>query len=434
MPGPFEGAVGAAPGSGDMPSGVWAPASPQGSPGAQAFTRWMGSVKRRPDGLWTVPGIAPIDDAAMSRMIEQQRQDWGLSTDEVGDLLGKAGYSFARNTSTGGWTLTPSGPSGRDPAPPYSPPAPGTPGSGDTRGTGGPTFPGGPGMGSPGSPGRHGTQLDGNPGWPGQPPSKTGGRTGAFTDTFGGGGGGFDPSAPLGLDPSKFSGSPVGGNPIFRSGTFPSAGDPFAQIGPNSSARDVAMALAKKQLANQQASLGIYGGLYDQYQTDPTMQGARGLAGQLAADPFSLSDQTLSRIAGQGIDAIGQRAGRLEAAAAGRSAAAGMGRSGGAEDARYRIQANAANQAGNLERNLAVEQATRRPQELASALGAVGSFGGQDAAARRDIGMGAADRVLGQTSILGDALLAGPLLSGQAPGIQVGFGTQYPGIPGAGQR
>jgi hypothetical protein len=230
----------------------------------------------------------------------------------------------------------------------------------------------------------------------------------------------FDPTKPLGLDPSKFPGTPVGGSPQFRSGTFPSAGDPFAGIDKNSSAQDVAMALAKKQYANQQASLGIYGGLYDAQGSDPSLQGARGLAGQLAANPFSLDDVTKSRIAGRSIDQIGQRAGLLQTQAADRAAASGTSRGGGAEDAAYRIQQNAANQAGGVERGLDIEQATRRPGELASALGAVGQFGLNDVGQKVGIGRGAADNVLGQTSILGDALLTGPLLAGGAqPQVKV---------------
>jgi hypothetical protein len=366
-------------------------------------------------------GGSLVDDATFKRMLDQWKTDGTISGDQFTQLSNFAsapGHSsnidydpekgFMNRTTGQPANPATGGPDTAVAPAPQTSTSSGAPGG--YAGSYGSPIGGGGGGGGGAAPAGVPSWAGGNGSSPSLSVSIPGGSG------LGPGGTPFDPKAPLGLDPSKFSGSPVGGNPDFRSNTFPSAGDPFAGIGPNSSAQDIALALAKKQFANQQASLGIYGGLYDKYQSDPTLAGARGLAAQLAADPFSLSDSTVSRIAGRGIDAIGQRAGRLSQAAADRSAASGVSRGGAAGDEQYRVATNAANQAGGLERNLAIEQATRRPGELASAIGTVGQFGLNDAAGRNALGTGVADRVLGQTSILGDALLAGPLLAGGKAG------------------
>jgi hypothetical protein len=128
----------------------------------------------------------------------------------------------------------------------------------------------------------------------------------------------------------------------------------------------------------------------------------------------------VERILGKQADTIGQNYARLQGQAADRAAASGTTRSGGAQDAQSRLQINAIRDLGDAQRNLLVEQATRRPQELQSALGAGGSFGARDVAQGTGIATGAADAIHGQTSMMGDALLSGVLMGGGPPPIRIG--------------
>lgn len=412
---------------GEAPGGAAAPKAPAQSPGGKVLGGLLSKVTWRPDGSAVVPGMAPMNPQAFSEWLSREARENAISDEEMQGLLKSNNLGFSGGN--GRWAVSGPQKGGASSGGGAITAGPAAVGGGATMtggGGGGGGYAGGGGGGAAsvggGSAGSSGKTSGGIP-WGGG-----GGGGGGVTTVTGSGGGGssggaapFDPRAPLGLNP----GAPapvVGGAAQFHSNTFGSAGDPFAGIGPNSSAQDIAIALARKQAANQDAARQTYGGAYDAYQSDPTLQAARGLAGQLAANPFSLDDATKAKIQGQATSAIGQRAGRLETAARERAASVGGLRSGAADDRVYAIQAGAARDATNAERGLDIEQATRRPAELTSALAAVGGFGGQDAAGRTNISTGYADKVLGQTSILGDALLTGPLLSGgQQPAAVGGY-------------
>lgn len=396
------------------------PAKPAAqSPGGKVLGGILSKVTWR-DGMAVVPGQPPMKPEAFSEWLSRNARENAIPDAEMQGLLKGAGLGYSGGN--GRWSV--SGPQKGNTSSGGGASVGGLPtGGAQTAAGGGGAAGGGYGGGGAsvgGSSGSAGKTSGGIP-WGGG-----GGGSGGVTTVSGSGGGSanggaapFDPRAPLGLNPGPRS-PVVGGSAQFHSNTFGSAGDPFAGIGPNSSAQDIAMALARKQDANQDAARQVYGGAYDAYQSDPTLQGARGLAGQLAANPFSLDDATKAKISGQTTSAIGQRAGRLETAARERAASVGGLRSGAADDRTYAIQAGAARDATNAERGLDIEQATRRPAELAGALSAVGGFGGQDAAGRTNISTGYADKVLGQTSIMGDALLTGPLLAGGQKPAQVG--------------
>lgn len=411
---------------GAAPGTAAAPQAASQSPGGKALAGILAKITWRPDGSVVVPGLPPMNATAFSEFLSRSARENAIPDSEMEGLLRGAGLGF----SGGGGRWAVSGPQKGGAAGGGASVGAAPTGGGQTAvgGGGGSYGGGGGGYGGGGGGAAVGGGASGSAGKTsgGIPWGGGGGGGGGVTTVVGSGGGGagggappFDPRAPLGVNPGPRS-PVVGGAAQFHSNTFGSAGDPFAGIGPNSSAQDIAIAIARKQDANQEAARQTYGGAYDAYQSDPTLQGARGLASQLAANPFSLDDATKAKIAGATTTAIGQRAGRLETAARERAASVGGLRSGAADDRVYSIQAGAARDATNAERALDVEQATRRPAELASALSAVGGFGGQDAAGRTNIATGYADKVLGQTSIMGDALLTGPLLAGGRPPAQVG--------------
>lgn len=236
----------------------------------------------------------------------------------------------------------------------------------------------------------------------------------------------IDPNRPLGLDPSH--GAPAGfrgGSGAFGAegaGVFPGPGSVLEGIGPNSTLNDVIMNIVKRQEANRDAALAIYGGTYRNYQNDPTLQGARGRAQELLANPFSLDDQTVDRIMGRQQELIGQNYQRLGQQAADRAAASGVGRSGLAQAQQDRFAINAQRDLGNTQRGLLVEQATRRPQELAQAVQVGGGFGQSDVSQGAAISTGAANQIHGNTSIMGDALLSGVLMGGGPPPINIAHG------------
>lgn len=223
----------------------------------------------------------------------------------------------------------------------------------------------------------------------------------------------IDPNVALGLDPSKGGpAGPVGGSSTFRSGTFPGAGSILTGLDKNSTLNDVIMNIVKRQEGNRDAAQGIYGGAYDTATNDPVLQASRSRALDVLANPYSLDDQTVSRMLGQQADLIGQNYARLGQASADRAAASGVGRSGIAQADQDRLGINAVRDLGNAQRSLLVEQATRKPGELQASLASAGNFGQQDVGQRTGIAMRAADNVNGQTSIMGDALLSGLLMGG----------------------
>lgn len=226
----------------------------------------------------------------------------------------------------------------------------------------------------------------------------------------------INPNAALGLDPRRAPGGGVqGGDPRFRSGTLPGPGSLLDGITPQTTLNDLSMGIVRRQEANRDASLGIYGGAIDEHGSNPLLQASRQRGLDVLANPFSLDDQTVSRMMGQQGDLIGQNLGRMQQTNADRAAASGMGRSGTVQANNDRLGINAVKELGNAQRGLLVEQATRRPKELQASLQSAGDFGQRDFAQGADLATRAADNVYGQTSIMGDALLSGVLMGGGQP-------------------
>lgn len=250
-----------------------------------------------------------------------------------------------------------------------------------------------------------------------------GGGGGTTTIVPGGGAGGgvtqINPNAPLGLKPS--AGGAAGYTPGTQgaAGVFGNPGSVLTGLNEKSTLNDVIMNIVKRQEANRDAALATYGGALKTAENDPVMQGSRARAMDVLNNPFSLDDATVSRILGAQTDLIGQNFARLGQQSADRAAAAGMGRSGDAQLDQDRLAINAVKGVGDAQRGLLVEQATRRPAELQASLASAGEFGMRDVGQRTGIATQAADHVYGQTSILGDAMLTGALMGGQAPTIKV---------------
>lgn len=228
----------------------------------------------------------------------------------------------------------------------------------------------------------------------------------------------IDPNKALGLDPSR--GGPagtVGGT--YGADVYPGAGSILTGINKNSSLNDVIMNIVKRQEANRDAALKTYGGAYNEQKNDPVLQGSRQRAQDVLANPYSLDDQTVSRILGSQADTIGQNFGRLKQNSADRAASMGVGRGGMASTDQDRLDINAVKSLGDAQRGLLVEQATRKPGELQASLASAGDFGMRDVGQRTGISTQAADSVYGQTSVLGDALLSGVLMGGNGGGAKV---------------
>lgn len=236
----------------------------------------------------------------------------------------------------------------------------------------------------------------------------------------------IDPNQPLGLDPRRGAAPGVrGGDPRFLSGTLPTPGSILEGIGPESTLNDVILGMVRRQEANRDAALGVYGGVLDEHRGNPLLQATRARAQDVLDNPFSLDDQTVSRMLGQQGDLIGRNLERLQQQQADRAAASGMGRSGITKAQQDRLSVNAVRQLGDAQRGLLVEQATRRPQELQASLRSAGDFGARDFQQGADVAQRAADQVYGQTSILGDALLSGTLLGGGPPQVNIAARNQY---------
>lgn len=359
----------------------------------------------------------------------------GEDPDALQDLLGAEMARAGRTSFThdgqppaqgsaaaqGALSITGAPGAGGQPAPPTPGRAP-MPGPSGGAGSGGNASgaTGGAAVGSVGNP--YGGGGGGGGGAPGAPPT----NQQDFLDMQAGSGGDTGPtrlnmSDPLGM--SFGSSQPQGGDPRFsNNGYFPNAPSITEGLGPDSTVGDAISNVISSQEASRNAALGIYAGVSRGQQDDPTLQGARGLAADLQANPFSLDDRTIQRIQGQQGDLIGRNAQRLSRLSADRSAAQGMGQSGMAERAQERIQTNAGRQLGDAQRGLLVEQATRRPQELAQAMQSTGQFGLSDYGQRAGIDLGAADQIHGQSSFMGDALVSGLLMGGGPPPINVTTG------------
>lgn len=394
-----------------------------------------------------------ISGSAFQNMLQQNAKKLGVEGDELAEVLqpfntegfkfdlnergeiranisgsggisrsgGAAGAGGTGGAAAGGSTATSAGSRARS--------------GGNPFGGGGGGSSGGGSSSSVSSGGSHGRSQHDIPGAGGG--GGGGGNLAEDTLDLGGGGGGgngagppIDPKAPLGLDPSR--GAPAGtrgGADRFRSGLFPGPGSILEGIGPGSSLNDVLMGTVRRQEASRDAALGIYGGLFEGFENDPTRQAVSGRANELLANPFSLDDQTIDRIRGKAAEGIGQNSERLQLLSRDRAASMGMGRSGLALANEDRIRMDAARQVGDIDRDLRIEQATRRPQELAAAIQTGSGVVGQQQGARADIGGRAAD-VLANQDISADALLAGVLSGGGPPPINIARGGRSGPISG----
>lgn len=407
--------------SGPTPAGGESvPQSTTTNPALSSTARLLSSARRRSDGAWEVNGQPPMNDDAFKALVERHVTTDLMTGDTIEGLqpyLEQAGIQFsstggtfrvtglpnAGGVSVGGATAT-----GGSAA---ASPSPATSGSGGSYAGGGVPI-GGGGGGSAGYSYRGGAG-DGWGGGGGAPAATSvslpGGSTGATQ---------IDPNAPLGLDPR--GGAPAGPRGgTYGADVFAGPGSVLEGIGPGSTLNDVMMNVVKRQEANRDAALRTYGGAYREAKDDPVLQGARGRALDVLANPFSLDDDTVARILGKQADTIGQNFNRLKGMAADRAAASGVGRSGLAAAEQDRLDINAVKSLGDAQRGLLVEQATRRPRELQASLASAGDFGYRDVGQRTGIATGAADHVYGQTSILGDALLSGVLMGGGPPAINV---------------
>lgn len=250
------------------------------------------------------------------------------------------------------------------------------------------------------------------------------GGGGMAIDTGGGGAGGpsIDPNAPLGIDFSRDGGINVQeGDPRFSSDLFPRQGDITEGLDQNSSLYDVMLNAIRTQQGQQDAALGIAGGMLSEYEADPLRGSLRQSAGDLLSNPYSLDDATVNRMLGQQGDLIGQNLERQRALSAGRAASTGVSRSGMQQADQDRLGINAANQLAGAQRGLLIEQATRRPTELANAMRASGGVLQQDQNTLERLGERGVN-ILRDTDITGDAAVLGTLASGQSPQINIARG------------
>lgn len=234
----------------------------------------------------------------------------------------------------------------------------------------------------------------------------------------GGGGGGdafIDPKAPLGIPPIVPGGNP--GSDYFQpGGGMPSAGNPFEGLGPDSNIMDVIAAVTGGQVANQQAALDTLGGVFRESQGGVSEQ-QRGRIGDLLSNPFSLDENTMQRIMGQNTQGINNRAQRQMEESQQRRASAGIRPDSGIAQAQdQQISTNAANQAQTQETQARIQQAIQNQTDMRSAIGTAGPAIQQDIGLRERLAQGAAQGVLGETAIKGDAFTMAAMLGAQNPG------------------
>jgi hypothetical protein len=258
-------------------------------------------------------------------------------------------------------------------------------------------------------------------------PSIEGGGSGTSSSSEGGielgGGGGadspppIDPNAPLGLDFGGAAGSVLPGDQRYNDSSVFSTPKAFTEgLGKDASLNDILLGAMGEQRATRDAALGISGGLATGFENNPLRAQAEQNALSLGANPFSLDDRTIQRLQGQQGELIGRNAERLQQTQNDRAAAQGITRSGVNQAQNDRISINANRQLGDAQRGLLVEQATRRPQELASATNLVNDTLQQQQAARERIAGGAIG-TLQNTDITGDAAILGTLAGGGTPQI-----------------
>lgn len=262
--------------------------------------------------------------------------------------------------------------------------------------------------------------------------SRRGGPTGGGTTvttqggggaTLGGGGGGpspIDPNAPLGVGFGGAEGRIDPGERGFNdAGVFDRPGSFTEGLGEDASLNDILLGAMGEQRATRDAALNIQGGLARGFE-DSSLRGQNEQnALELGANPFSLDDQTVGRIMGQQGDLIGRNTERLQQTSAARAASSGVSRSGIQQADQDRIDIAGAQQLGDAQRGLLVEQATRRPQELGQAINVGNDTLEQQTRARESIAGGAVN-ILAGSNPTADAALLGTLAGGGTPQIKIG--------------
>lgn len=372
------------------------------------------------------------ESQVVANLMNSLVQSGEITTDDADKWARAEGYNFSRGEN-GGYTIsgrTGSG-SGSNPTAPGGT-APTGAASGGAAGSAGLTSGGsgggGFGSGGGGSAGRSS---------PGLPWGGGGGGGGGGVPTVpgfnGGSGSPVDPTKPLGIGPitpGYQPGSQYFGDP---KNVFPSAGNPFDGLGPNSSLNDVIAKVAGAQVGNQQAALDILGGTFNESLTGANGVALRGQVGNLLANPYSLDEQTIQRILGKTTDRINNSAGRMADEASARAASAGLRPDSGSVLAQQNaIRTNAANQAAGAERDTRVQAAIQNRQDLGSAIGTAGQAIDTDIGRRAGIGRDAALGVLGESAITGDAFLTNALLAANGkPAVNI---NQYPGGMTGGTR
>ncbi len=287
------------------------------------------------------------------------------------------------------------------------------------RGTGAGSTSGGGGGGSSGRGGGGGGTSGGGGGG-----STTTERGGIELGGGGGDGGGppIDPNLPLGIDFDAARGGYSPGDQRFSDPSVFGRPTPFTEgLDQNATLNDILLGAMGEQRATRDLALGISGGLASTFEDSALRGGAEQGALGLMANPFSLDDATIQRIQGQQGELIGRNAERLGQASADRAASAGISRSGMQQADQDRIGINAARQLGDVQRGLLVEQATRRPQEIAQAVNLGSDVLQQQQGARERIAGGAIQTLQG-TNLTGDAAVLGTLASGGAPQINIAQG------------
>lgn len=306
------------------------------------------------------------------------------------------------------------------------PPATSSGGGGSTVQVGG----GGGGAASGGSSG--GTSSGATPRAGSAQPQPSGGgysQDNGSTTLGGGGGGGaaaVDFNRALGLNPGPDRVGIQGGQ---RSDYYGRPGSVLSGIDRNSSASDVLLNAVRGQEANRDAALDIFGRQREGFEGNALRQSIEGSAQSLIDNPFSLDDQTKSKIAGRQSELISSQAQRRSQQAAGQAANNGVSRSGVSATTQNSIGQSADRQIAQVNRDLDIEQATRRPQELAAAQRAATDVLQQQQSSRERSDAGAAG-VLAGTDYSADFALAGQLAGSPNAGPLVATGPRQGPVAG----
>lgn len=248
--------------------------------------------------------------------------------------------------------------------------------------------------------------------------------------TLGGGGGGgaaaVDFNRALGLNPGPDRVGIQGGQ---GSDYYGRPGSVLSGLDRNSSANDVLLNTVRAQEANRDAAVDIFGRQREGFEGNALRQSIEGSAQSLIDNPFSLDDPTKSKIAGRQSELISAQAQRRQQQAAGQAANNGVSRSGVSATTQNSIGQSADRQIAQVNRDLDIEQATRRPQELAAAQRAATDVLQQQQSSRERSDAGAAG-VLAGSDFSADFALAGQLAGSPSQGPLVATGPRQGPVAG----